>query len=35
METGKICSFTSHLHGMQNILVTAVRGGILPSVKPV
>jgi len=26
METGKICSFTSHLRGMQNILATAVPG---------
>jgi len=24
METGKICSFISHLHDMQNILATAV-----------
>jgi len=24
METGKICSFTSHLRDMQNILATAV-----------
>ena len=24
METAKICSFTSHLHDMQNILATAV-----------
>ena len=24
MGTGKICSFTSHLRGMQNILATAV-----------
>jgi hypothetical protein len=26
METAKICSFTSHLRNMQNILATAVRG---------
>jgi len=31
METGKICSFTSHLHGMQNILATAVGSMIIVS----